>query len=214
VDPSAPELDEREDVERPEPGGLDGEEVARDDPVRLGPEEFGPARSGPSWGRTRSGSPEQRPDRRRAHADPELAQLASDPDAAPPRILPGQPKDELPNPRIDRRPSRPADPAVRPLPLHELAMPTEQGCRGDEEGDPAVPRDDPARHREEHPVTGPELRRAGVPLENPELVTEDEDLEVFGPVVSAMLATADEETDEGADQTYRRNNIGASYDAV
>jgi hypothetical protein len=39
-DPPAPELDEHEDIERPEPGGLDGEEVAGDDRVRLSPQEL------------------------------------------------------------------------------------------------------------------------------------------------------------------------------
>ncbi len=53
--------------------------------------------------------------------------------------------------------------------------------------------------REQDPVDGPELRWARLPLEHSELVTENEDLEVLGPVVSATLATADEETDEGAD---------------
>jgi hypothetical protein len=38
VDPPAAELDGYQDVERPEPGGLDGEEVAGDDRVGLGPE--------------------------------------------------------------------------------------------------------------------------------------------------------------------------------
>jgi hypothetical protein len=47
-------------------------------------------------------------------------------------------------------------------------------------------------------VDGPELGWARRPLQHPELMAEDEDLEVLGAVVSALLATADEETDEGA----------------
>jgi hypothetical protein len=43
VDPAAPELDEQQDVQRPEPGCLDGKEVAGDDATRLCPEELGPA---------------------------------------------------------------------------------------------------------------------------------------------------------------------------
>ncbi len=82
VDPPAAELDEHEDVERPEPGGLDGEEVAGDDAIRLRAEELGPSWAGPSWGRTRSGSSEQGPDRRCADANPELPKLPSDPDTA------------------------------------------------------------------------------------------------------------------------------------
>ena len=41
--------------------------------------------------------------------------------------------------------------------------------------------------------------RARRPLHHAKLMAEDEDLEVLASVVSALLATADEETDEGAD---------------
>ena len=73
-------------------------------------------------------------------------------------------------------------------------MPTEEGRGGDEEGDPAVTRHDPTRRREEDPVDGSELERARRPLQHPELMAENEDLEVLGSVL-ALLATADEETD-------------------
>jgi hypothetical protein len=102
VDPPAAELNEHEDLERPEPGGLDGEEVARDDAIRLRAEELGPSWAGLSWGRTRSRSSEQGPDRRRCHADPELPKLPSDPDTAPPGVLPGEPEDERTDRRIDQ----------------------------------------------------------------------------------------------------------------
>ena len=78
-------------------------------------------------------------------------------------------------------------------------MPPEQGRRGDDEGDPAVARDDPTCGGEEDPVDGPEPGRARRAAEHPELMAEDEDLEVPGSVVSAMLATGDEETGESAD---------------
>ena len=78
-------------------------------------------------------------------------------------------------------------------------MPTEEGRRGDEEGDPGVTRDDPTRRREEDPVDGPELERARRPLQHPELMVEDEDLEILGSVGSTRLSSAYEETDEGAD---------------
>jgi len=78
-------------------------------------------------------------------------------------------------------------------------MPPEQRRRGDEEGDPGVTRDDPTRRREEDPVDGPELRSARRPLQHPELMVEDEDLEILGSVGSTRLFSAYEETDEGAD---------------
>ena len=115
VDPPAAELDEHEDVEGPEPGGLDGEEVAGDDPVRLCPQELGPGRAAPPRGRPRPGRSEQVPDRRRAHAEAELAELTPDPDAAPARVLPGEPQDERTERGIDRRPARTTGLAVGPL---------------------------------------------------------------------------------------------------
>jgi len=48
-------------------------------------------------------------------------------------------------------------------------------------------------------VDGPELERARRPLQHPELMAENEDLEVVGSVASTRLSSADEETDEGAD---------------
>src|SRR5664279_3638569 len=51
VDPPAAELNEHEDIERPEPGGLDGEEVGGDDAIGLGPEELGPGRAAAPRGR-------------------------------------------------------------------------------------------------------------------------------------------------------------------
>ncbi len=149
-------MNEHKDIERPEPGGLDGEEVAGDDAIRLRAEELGPSWAGPSWGRPRSGSSEQGPDRRCADANPELPKLPSDPDTAPPGVLPGEPEDERTDRRIDRWPAWPTGAVVGPFPLHELAVPAEEGRRGDEEGDPAVTRDNPARGREQDPVDGPE----------------------------------------------------------
>jgi hypothetical protein len=78
-------------------------------------------------------------------------------------------------------------------------MPTEEGRGGDEKGDPAVTRDDPTRRREEDPVDGPEPEWARRPLQHPELMAENEDLEVLGSVGSTRVSSADEETDEGAD---------------
>src|SRR5664280_459699 len=115
VDPPAPELDEHEDVERPEPSGLDAEEVAGDDAIGLGPEELGPGRARAPRGRTELRRPEQGPYRRRAHAQPKLPELAPDPDAAPPGVLPGQPENERTDFRVDGRPSRAPAPTVGPL---------------------------------------------------------------------------------------------------
>src|SRR5450759_1429315 len=76
-------------------------------------------------------------------------QLAVDPDAAPPGVLPGHPENERTDFRVDGRPSRAPAPTVGPLPPHELAVPPEERRRGDKEGDPAVTRQDATRRREE-----------------------------------------------------------------
>jgi hypothetical protein len=78
-------------------------------------------------------------------------------------------------------------------------VPAQERRRGDEEGDPAVTRDRTTRRREQDPVDGPELRSARRPLQHPELVAEDEDLEVLASVVPVRSTTTDEQTDEGAD---------------
>ena len=48
-------------------------------------------------------------------------------------------------------------------------------------------------------VDGPELAWARRPLQHPELMAENEDLEVPGSVDSTSPSSPDEETDEGAD---------------
>src|SRR5665811_2604961 len=83
---------------------------------------------------------------------------------------PGEPEDERTDRGIDRWPAWATDPAVGPLPPHELAVPPKEGRRGDKEGDPAVTRQDATRRREQDPVDGPELRWAGRPLQHLELV--------------------------------------------
>jgi len=79
-------------------------------------------------------------------------------------------------------------------------MPTEERCRSDEEGDPSVTRDRPAERREEDPVDRSQPRWARRPLQHPQLMAEDEDLEVLRVLVAARLASADDESNEGADK--------------
>ena len=86
-------------------------------------------------------------------------------------------------------------------------MPPEEDRRGNEEGDPALRWDDPAYRGEEDPVDRPQPGRARRPLQHPELMAEDEDLEVLASVVLALLATADEETDEATgDEVEERSS--------
>ena len=61
-------------------------------------------------------------DRRRSDADPDLAQLALDPNAAPAGVLPGEPEDERTDRGIDPWPASATGLAVCPLTPHELGM--------------------------------------------------------------------------------------------
>jgi len=158
--------------------------------------QVGPVRRGAG---PEASGPEQGPDRRRSHPDAERAELALDPHATPARVLPGQPEDERTDRGIDRWPAWATGPAVGPLPAHEFAMPPEEGRRGNEEGDPALTRDDPTRRCEEDPIDDTELRSARRPLQHAKLMAEDEDLEVLGAAVPVRSTTTDEQTDEGPD---------------
>jgi hypothetical protein len=174
---------------------------ARRNSVHVGPLRRGAGRS------------EQGPNRRRACPEAELAKLALDPHAAPAGVLPGQPDDERTDLGIDRRPARVTGPAIDPLPAYELAVPSEQRRRGDEEGGPSITRDRPARRREQDPVDRPELRSARRSLQHPKLMAEHEDLEVLGAVVPVTPAGADDAGDEETDEQVRRSHIGRSYRA-
>jgi hypothetical protein len=84
-------------------------------------------------------------------------------------------------------------------------MPPEEGRRGDEEGDPALTRDDATRRREQDPVDRPQPRWAGRPLQHPELVAEDEDLEVLRVLVALTeISDADEANESPDDKVEER----------
>ena len=196
-DLSAAELDEHEEVERPEPGRLDGAEVARDDPVRLpggtrstlgrsvvGRDPLGPFGAG-------SGS-------RRADANAELPKLASDPDTAPSGVLPGEPEAERRGSQ-DRSVAGRADRScARSVSASRARAASGGGSLGRRGRRPSAD----AGSRDWPPRAGPG-RRSGAAVgppsaEHPELIAEDEDLEVPGSVGSTTPA-AGEEMDEGPD---------------
>ena len=71
-------------------------------------------------------------------------------------------------------------------------MPAQERRRSDEEGDPAVAPDQAVGRCDEEPVDGSELRWARRPPQDPQLMAEDEDLEVLGTTVLTTPATDDE----------------------
>src|SRR6266568_639498 len=195
VDPAGGELDEEQDVERPQPDGLHGEEVGGQDAVSLASEEHRPGRTGASGRRPQAGSLEDPPDGRGAHPDPQLAKLATDPRVPPPRVLPCETSNQGPHLRIDWRPAGPA-PRVGPLPSHEFAVPAHQGLRRDQERRPAVSRQGPGERGQQRAVEVPEPWSADLPTEDAELVTQDQDLEVLRSILARTLTAPAREASE------------------
>ncbi len=169
--PPRPVLDEKQHIQRPQPRRLHREEIARQHPLRLGTQELAPRRAAPTRGRTETGTPQNRPDRGRAHPDAELAQLTLDPHTPPARVLPPETNHQCANRRIERRPTRPAAP-VTPLPPHQLTMPAKQRLRRNQQHRPAIPRQQPARSGKQQPVTPPQRRPLRRPPKHGQLVPE------------------------------------------
>src|SRR5215212_3518660 len=99
----------------------------------LSPEELRPARPAAPRRRAQPASPQQRPNRRGAYPDAELAQLPADPDAAPARVLPCHPQHQRDDLGVEWWPARSARLPVGPLASHEFAVPAQQRLRGDQE---------------------------------------------------------------------------------
>ena len=142
---------------------------ARRNSVQVGPVRRG---AGPRPARRRDPS-----DRARSDPDPELAELSLDPHAPPSRILPPKTEDEIAHLRTQRRPAR-ASPPVGPLAPHELAVPSKQRLRRDQERGPPIPGEGSARRREERSIAVLHLRASDRPAEDLHLVAEDGVLEL------------------------------------
>ncbi len=82
------DLDREEHVQRAKPRRLHSEEVQGQDPSSLGPEELPPGGTRSPGSRAEARRPKERADLRGRHSDAEFQQLAPDPDAPPPWVLP------------------------------------------------------------------------------------------------------------------------------
>jgi hypothetical protein len=91
-DPASTVLDHGQDMNFRAVEQVSGEEVQRQDPLCLRPQELRPARPVPARRRVDPRALQDLPYRRRRHRDAEPGQLAVNP-AVPPRlVLPGQPQ--------------------------------------------------------------------------------------------------------------------------
>jgi hypothetical protein len=110
---------------------------------------------------------------------PSFGELALDPHAAPPGVLPGELQDEVSGVRIEGRPPHAALPSVGPLPPNQLPVPPQQRLRTQHEGGPSRTGEHPARRGEHYLVEPAEARAARLPSQDLQLVTQDEDLDVL-----------------------------------
>src|SRR6266568_1448691 len=95
VNPASAEFDEEQDVEPSQPDGVDGEEVAGEDPGGLLVQERPPGGGRPPWRRVQSVAAQRGADRGRRDAQAKLEQLALGALVAPARVLAGQANDQL-----------------------------------------------------------------------------------------------------------------------
>src|SRR6266511_1887248 len=140
-------------------------------PAPAAKQELPPRRTAPVRGRTETGAPQNRPDRCRAHANAELAQLTLNPYASPARILPPETNDQLTYRRIERRTPGRAVP-VSPLLPHQLTVPAKKRLRRNQKHRPAIPRQKPARSRKQQPVAPRKRRPPHRPPKHAQLVPE------------------------------------------
>jgi hypothetical protein len=131
------EIDEEQDIDLSKAHGVDGEEVARERAGSLGAKELCPRRTRSAWCRFEAMTSKHVPDTRRRDGDAELSTFANDAEIAPPRVLASETNDELNDLVIECVVGTAADARERPVPSHELAMPTQQRRGCDEECSPA-----------------------------------------------------------------------------
>ena len=143
-------------------------------------QELPPRRPRPSRSRAEPTATQERADRARRDPDPKLGQLAPDPQAPPPRVLPSHPKDQLPNVIDEWRPPTGGIPAIGPFPADELAVPTQERLRTHQERKPPWARENPADRRHEQPVSTAKARPPHLTLEHRQLMAKDHDLDVVG----------------------------------
>ena len=126
------------------------QEVACQDPGRLGGQELPPGRRCPAGRGREPGCGQDPPDGSRADAIAEAEELTLDAPVPPPRVLTGQPPDQLADLLWDRRTS--GGVRVGPLVLDDAPVPGEQGAGRHDPVQPQVPGQQP---REQRPLTGP-----------------------------------------------------------
>jgi hypothetical protein len=111
----------------------------------------------------------------------ELEELATDALVAPPRVVAGEPDDQLFDLWWDGRSSSALAPPFRRTARDQVTVPPEQRLGPDDERRPPRFGEEPARRRQEDAVAGLKLWASILPFENLQLVSKHHDLKRLVP---------------------------------
>ncbi len=153
MDPPGIELDEEQDVQSPQPDGVEGEEVTRHGPGGLLAQERPPGCGRPARGGIQPMTAKGVADRRCRDPHAKAQELALDPLVAPAGVLPSQAEDQLLY-RVVEWWSPYSSMRVGPGASDQPPVPAQQGLRLDEKAGPARPRQYAADGSEQGPVGG------------------------------------------------------------
>jgi hypothetical protein len=177
------DLHREEHIQALEEHGVNVHEVARQDPGCLRDQGLPPGRGCPAWRGREPGCGEDPADGSCADAMPEAEELTLDAAVSPPRVLPGQPPDQLADLLRDRRAS--GGIRIGPLLLDHAPVPGKQcgGCHDPVQ--PQVPGEQPGERGDHGPV-GPVRFRAGdLAAQDCDLMPQYQDLDVLGGFAAA-----------------------------
>jgi len=169
---SSGELDEHEHVEATEQHGVDGEDVAGDDPAGLGPQELPPPFRRASRRRIDPGLLQNRPNGAGRNPNAEPGELALNTAVASRRVLARQPHDQRADTSFGCRPAR-APMRIRPATREQRPMPTPDRLRPHEHAAPTLTRKNPHQGGQEHPISRVAAWPAHLSTEHRELMTQD-----------------------------------------
>jgi hypothetical protein len=176
-------LDDEERVEPVQGDGVEVEQVAGEYRVRLGPQELGPRWPGSARRWVDAGAVQDVPDGGGADLVAEAGEFAVDASISPGGVLGGQTDDQGTQAGGDGRSTGP-DGLGGAAAGDELAVPAQDGGRGDEQPEASADREQSGEGGDQGAV-GPRYSRAWrAPLEHGELVAQDQDLDVLGGVGS------------------------------
>ena len=178
MDAAAPEFDE-EHVQPAEPERVDREEIAGDHRLGVRPEQLVPREAAALARRAQPLAAQDLADAGGGDAKPpEAANFSGDPLIPPARVLACEPQHQFADLPLQLRSATPAT-RIRPASAHEVAMPTNERVRRNEERPPACPWKKPTRRSQERPVSRLDRRTRDLPADDCELVPEHDNLQLL-----------------------------------